>query len=194
VFALAACCIKLTSPGPVFYRQLRIGRNGRPFQMLKFRSMVISAESIGSRITVSGDRRVTAIGRFLRRYKIDELPQLWNVFRGDMSLVGPRPELPTYVSSYTREQLRVLLVRPGVTDPASLAYRWEEEILANSDDPEEFYNAHVLPDKLAKNLAYLGTISLAGDLRLICETITLVFTPSRQESHLKKPNPDLRPE
>ena len=123
VFGLVACCIKLNSRGPVLYRQLRIGKNGRPFQILKFRSMVMQASKADLGITVDGDPRVTAIGKVLRRYKVDELPQLWNVIGGDMSLVGPRPELPLYVAEYTPDQCMVLSARPGITDPASLAYR-----------------------------------------------------------------------
>jgi lipopolysaccharide/colanic/teichoic acid biosynthesis glycosyltransferase len=180
VFLLAACCVKLSSRGPAFYRQTRIGKDGRQFQILKFRSMVVEAEKRGLAITVSGDRRVTAVGKLLRRYKVDELPQLWNVLCGEMSLVGPRPELPIYVAAYTPEQRRVLSVRPGITDPATLAYRNEEEILADRDDPEQFYRAQVLPDKLERNLAYLQRISFGGDLRILFETVASSFLPSRK--------------
>ncbi len=174
VFALVACCIKLTSRGPVLYRQVRLGKDGRQFQILKFRSMVDASEN-GLGITVSGDRRVTVVGRFLRRYKIDELPQLWNVLHGDMSLVGPRPELPIYVADYTPEQRLVLSARPGITDPASLAYRHEEEILAGQADPEQFYRTKILPDKLARNRAYLEKITLQNDFRIIVKTISSSF-------------------
>src|SRR5882672_10823180 len=139
VFGLVACCIKLSTRGPVLYRQLRIGKDGRPFHIVKFRSMVMQASKTDLGITVDGDPRVTAIGKFLRRYKVDELPQLWNVIGGDMSLVGPRPELPLYVAEYTPDQCMVLSARPGITDPASLAYRHEEKILADQSDPEQFY-------------------------------------------------------
>lgn len=186
VFGLVACGIKLTSRGPVFYRQARIGKNGRQFQILKFRSMVVGAEKKGLGITVCGDCRVTAVGSFLRRYKIDELPQLWNVLLGEMSLVGPRPDLPTYVLGYTPEQRQVLSARPGITDPATLAYRYEEEILGNCNDPEQFYRSHVLPDKLARNVAYLRRISLGGDLRILFETITVAFLPSMKKNHVKR--------
>src|SRR5712664_4171790 len=127
VLAIAACCIKLTSRGPVFYRQIRIGQGARPFQILKFRSMTMPTSTKDLKITVAGDLRVTPVGKFFRRYKVDELPQLWNVIRGDMSLVGPRPEVKVYVEEYTPEQRVVLSARPGITDPASLAYRHEEE-------------------------------------------------------------------
>jgi len=175
VFALVACCIKLTSRGPVLYRQVRFGKGGRQFQILKFRSMVVDASKTGLEITVSGDIRVTAVGRFLRRHKVDELPQLWNVIRGDMSLVGPRPELPSYVAEYTPEQRTVLSARPGITDPASLAYRHEEELLADHKDPEQFYRTQILPDKLARNIVYLQEITLRRDLRIIFNTVSSSF-------------------
>lgn len=177
VFALVACCIKLTSRGPVLYRQVRIGQGARPFQILKFRSMTIQTSNKDLKITVAGDSRVTAVGRFLRRYKVDELPQLWNVVCGDMSLVGPRPEVPVYVGKYTPEQRIVLSARPGITDPASLAYRHEEEILAGQPDPEQFYRTKILPDKLARNRAYLEKITLENDIRIIVKTISCSFLP-----------------
>lgn len=174
VFGLVACCIKLTSRGPVLFRQVRIGKDGRPFRILKFRSMMQS--SIGDlKITVAGDSRVTRVGKFLRRHKVDELPQLWNVIRGQMSLVGPRPEVPVYIEEYTREQRMVLSVRPGITDSASLAYRHEEEILANQGSPEQFYRTQILPDKLARNKAYLEEITLRNDIRVIVKTISSSF-------------------
>ena len=178
LFVLVSCCIKLTTRGPVFYRQVRLGKDGRKFRILKFRSMVADASENGLGITVSGDRRVTAVGRFLRRYKIDELPQLWNVLHGDMSLVGPRPELPIYVADYTVEQRLVLSVRPGITDPASLAYRHEEAILAGQEDPEQFYRTQILPDKLTRNLAYLRRVSFCCDLRIVSETVAWSFLSS----------------
>jgi lipopolysaccharide/colanic/teichoic acid biosynthesis glycosyltransferase len=175
VFGLVACCIKLNSRGPVLYRQLRVGKDGRPFQIMKFRSMVMQASKTDLRITVDGDPRVTAIGKVLRRYKVDELPQLWNVLRGDMSLVGPRPELLVYVAEYTLEQRIVLSIRPGITDPASLAYRHEEELLANQGDPEQFYRTQILPDKLGRNRVYLQRITLQNDIRIILKTISSSF-------------------
>jgi lipopolysaccharide/colanic/teichoic acid biosynthesis glycosyltransferase len=178
VLGLVACCIKLNSRGPVLYRQLRIGKDGSPFQILKFRSMVMQASKRDLRITVAGDPRVTAIGKILRRYKIDELPQLLNVIRGDMSLVGPRPELPLYVAEYTREQRMVLSARPGITDPASLAYRHEEEILAEQSDPEQFYRTKILPDKLARNRTYLEKVTFRNDIRIILKTVSSAFVRS----------------
>jgi lipopolysaccharide/colanic/teichoic acid biosynthesis glycosyltransferase len=175
VFALVACCIKWTSPGPVFFRQMRVGKDGRPFQILKFRSMSAELSQTGLNITVAGDARVTCIGKFLRRHKLDEFPQLWTVLRGEMSLVGPRPELPIYVAEYAPEQRIVLSVKPGITDPASLAYRHEEEILRGHADPEHFYRTHILPDKLARNIMYLQNITLRSDLRIISNTILSSF-------------------
>jgi lipopolysaccharide/colanic/teichoic acid biosynthesis glycosyltransferase len=175
LFALVAVCIKVTSCGPVFYRQTRVGKGGRQFQIVKFRSMDAVASEMPAGITVSGDKRITRVGRILRRYKIDELPQLWNVLCGDMSLVGPRPELPKYVEAYSSEQKLVLCVRPGITDPASLAYRHEEEILSRCGDPEQMYQTQVLPDKLARNLAYIRRITFRTDLRIIFATMGRSF-------------------
>jgi lipopolysaccharide/colanic/teichoic acid biosynthesis glycosyltransferase len=175
ILGLAACCIKLTSRGPVLYRQIRIGQGGRPFQILKFRSMTMQSSTKDLRITIAGDSRVTPVGKFLRRFKIDELPQLWNVIRGEMSLVGPRPEVPVYVEEYTPEQRMVLLERPGITDPASLVYRHEEVILGAQGNPEHFYKTKILPDKLALNRAYLEKITLSNDIRIIVKTICSSF-------------------
>src|SRR5262245_43668966 len=166
LFLMIAISIKLTSRGTVLFRQTRIGRQGRPFSILKFRSMY-AGDTDGSAITVAGDRRITPLGKVLRRFKLDELPQLWNVFRGDMSLVGPRPEVPAYVAQYTSEQRLVLSVRPGITDPSSLAYRHEETVLEAANDPEHFYRKYILPDKLARSSAYLQNVTFSNDLRII---------------------------
>jgi lipopolysaccharide/colanic/teichoic acid biosynthesis glycosyltransferase len=170
VFATVALGIKLTSRGPVIFRQTRIGREGLPFSIFKFRSMYVS-DPDSSALTVTGDERITQVGRFLRRFKLDELPQLWNVLCGEMSLVGPRPEVPVYVAHYTPEQRVVLFVRPGITDPSSLAYRREEEVLAAASDPEHFYRTCILPDKLARSGAYLKSITFYGDVRIILKTL-----------------------
>jgi len=175
VFAVVAVSIKLTSRGSVFYRQMRVGKGGHPFDIVKFRSMNGAASEISAGITVSGDKRITPVGRFLRRYKIDELPQLWNICRGDMSFVGPRPELPKYVENYSPEQKLVLSVQPGITDPASLKYRHEEEILSRCEDPEHVYRMEILPDKLAQNLGYIQNISFRTDLRIIFATVSSSF-------------------
>lgn len=169
-----ALAIKLDSPGPVFFRARRVGRHAQEFSLYKFRSMVADAEKRGPGITAAGDQRVTRVGRFLRRTKLDELPQLINVLKGEMSLVGPRPEDPRYVALYTPEQRRVLEVRPGITSAASLAFRHEEQLLAGPDW-EQVYRTQVMPAKLAIDLAYLERRTLSGDLKLILQTIAAVF-------------------
>ncbi len=159
---------------PVFFRQERVGRDGRPFRIWKFRTMVRDAERRGTAITVGRDPRITRIGHWLRRFKLDELPQLWNVVRGEMSLVGPRPEVPRYVALYTPEQRRVLALVPGITDPASIAYRDEAALLAESDDPERLYVERIMPDKIRINLDYAARRSLWSDLRVILETLVKI--------------------
>ena len=171
VLAAVTVAIAATSPGPVFFRQVRVGRGGAQFRIFKFRSMRVDAEAVGGQLTVDGDPRVTRVGAFLRASKIDELPQLINVLVGDMSLVGPRPEVPRYVALYTPEQRRVLAVRPGITDPASIRYRDEAAVLARAEDPERAYVDEVLPHKLAINLAYLDRRTLASDVGVILATL-----------------------
>lgn len=166
--------IKLDSPGPVFYQARRVGRGGQEFLLYKFRSMVADADRLGPGITVMGDQRVTRIGRLLRRSKLDELPQLINVLKGDMSLVGPRPEDPRYVALYTPEQRAVLRVRPGITSAASLAYRHEEQLLSGGDW-EAVYRTEVMPAKLAIDLDYLSRRTLGSDLGLVFQTILSMF-------------------
>ena len=174
LLAVIAVAVKCSSPGTVLYRQERIGRYGRTFKILKFRSMVSGGDTKGPVITASGDSRVTAVGRYLRRWKLDELPQLWNVLCGDMSLVGPRPEMPVYVRDYTPAQREVFAIRPGITDPASLEYRNEEEILARASDREQFYKGAILPHKLSLNLEYIQACSLRLDLVLILRTLKVI--------------------
>src|SRR6202011_3461476 len=175
LFAVVGILVKCTSSGPILYWQERVGWGGKIFRIAKFRSMVVDAEKKGLGITVSGDSRVTRFGAFLRRSKIDEFPQLWNVLTGEMSLVGPRPELPQYVSAYTPEQRLVLQARPGITDPASIRYRHEEAILATSQNPDEFYRGVILPDKLAINLQYIRDISVYSDIKCVIQTMTSLF-------------------
>jgi lipopolysaccharide/colanic/teichoic acid biosynthesis glycosyltransferase len=175
LFAIVGIIIKCTSPGPVLYWQDRVGRGGRIFKIAKFRSMVVGADKKGLGITISGDARVTRVGVFLRKSKIDEFPQLWNVLNGEMSLVGPRPELSQYVSAYTPEQRLVLQVRPGITDPASIRYRHEEAVLATSQNPDEFYRDVILPDKLTINLQYIREISVYSDIKCVIHTMTSLF-------------------
>jgi lipopolysaccharide/colanic/teichoic acid biosynthesis glycosyltransferase len=176
VIAVAAVAIKLDTKGSIFYRGTRVGRGGREFRIVKLRSMVSGAESTGSAVTSAGDPRVTRAGRFLRRTKLDELPQLWNVIRGDMSLVGPRPEHPDYVRLYTPDQRRVLKVRPGVTSATSLSFHDEERILAEHGGASVYAEA-ILPRKLAMDLQYVDDHSIGGDLRIIGRT--LAFAVSR---------------
>lgn len=176
VFAIVALWIKFDSRGPVFYRQTRVGRHNKDFGLLKFRSMVVGADKKGL-ITVGGrDPRVTRSGYFIRKYKLDELPQLVNVFWGHMSLVGPRPEVRKYVDLYTPEQLHVLDVRPGITDLASIRYRNENELLAQADDPDRYYVEVIMPDKLRINLEYVARHSFWYDLKLIFMTFREIVT------------------
>jgi lipopolysaccharide/colanic/teichoic acid biosynthesis glycosyltransferase len=178
-FLIVFCLAKLCAPGPFLYRQERVGKGGRVFCILKFRTMTVDADRNGPLITSAGDSRVTRFGQLLRRCKVDELPQLWNVLRGEMSLVGPRPEVPVYVAGYSAVQLRVLSVLPGITDLASLCYRDEELFLGRSNSPEQLYREVVLPHKLALNLEYLQRISLGSDLALLLKTLVLVLAPQR---------------
>ena len=170
LFALLAVWIKLDSPGPVFYRQRRVGRHNRDFGIYKFRSMRVGADD-GTLLTIGDDDpRITRAGRFLRRFKLDELPQLLNVLKGDMSLVGPRPEVRHYVNYWTPEQMRVLDVRPGITDPASIRFYNENELLNTADDPEKFYIETIMPEKIKLYLEYIDTRTFFGDLKLIFKT------------------------
>lgn len=170
LFIGVAIWIKLDSEGPVFYRQVRVGRNNVDFRIFKFRSMAVNSDKKGL-ITVGGkDARVTTAGYYIRKYKIDELPQLINVFVGDMSFVGPRPEVRKYVDLYTTEQLHVLDVRPGITDAASIKYRNENDLLAAQSDPEQYYIQVVMQDKLRINLEYVASHTFIGDIKLILET------------------------
>lgn len=174
VLLACAAAIKLDSPGPALYRQVRVGRGGREFRIFKLRTMTDGADGRGMQITVGGDARITRVGAVLRKYKLDELAQLLNVLRGEMSFVGPRPEVPRYVRLYSQAQRKVLLVRPGITDLASIAYRNENDLLARSDDPERTYVEKVMPAKLELNRRYIVEFSLLGDLRLIGRTIRAV--------------------
>ncbi len=171
LFLVLAVWIKSDSPGPVFYRQVRVGRGNKDFRLFKFRSMRPDSDKLGL-ITVGGhDPRVTRSGYYIRKYKLDEFPQLINVFVGDMSLVGPRPEVRKYVDLYTPEQLRVLNnVRPGITSLASIRYRNENEILAKAEDPDKAYVEQIMPDKIAIDLEYVENASLTNDIRLIFKT------------------------
>ena len=163
--------IKKGSDGPVFFKQIRVGENEKEFLILKFRTMVVDAEKLGKQITIGNDSRITKIGAFLRKYKLDELPQLINVFKGEMSLVGPRPEVPRYVKLYTEEQKEVLKIKPGITDLASLRYKDENDLLGDKQDPEAFYINTVMPDKLSLNLEYMKNNNVIFDIYIIIKTI-----------------------
>jgi lipopolysaccharide/colanic/teichoic acid biosynthesis glycosyltransferase len=175
LFATVACGIKLDSPGPVFFRQVRLGRYGRPFRIFKFRTMAANAEA-GGQITIGRDGRITRFGHALRKFKIDELPQLLNVVIGDMSLVGPRPEVPYYCEKYSEETRRIIFsVRPGMTDKASIEYRNESALLGAAADPEKVYVEEILPIKLRYYVEYVETRSLRRDIGIIIETLRAVW-------------------
>ena len=199
---LIALLIKLSDRGPVLFTQTRIGQFGKPFRIWKFRSMVLNADKLGLPLTGDGDRRITRIGRFLRKTKLDELPQLWNVLIGDMSFVGPRPEVPRYVDLYTPDQRQILQHKPGITDLASLLFRNEEDLLRGADDVEQFYVRYCLPKKIELNRQHAEHASLFQDIRIIWQTLTSLFTrraltsvlPPQLSGLNPQPSPsDLRP-
>jgi lipopolysaccharide/colanic/teichoic acid biosynthesis glycosyltransferase len=175
LFLLIALWIKLDDGGPIFFKQERVGQRGKIFHLWKFRSMVLNAEKMGRPLTVGGDPRITRAGYWLRKFKLDELPQLFNVLKGEMSLVGPRPEVPHYVAFYTPEQLAVLELVPGITDPASIKYRHESLLLAQAKEPEQFYITTVMPDKIQINLEYAARATLWSDFQIILQTLWAAF-------------------
>ena len=173
---LTALLVKCTSRGPVFYRQERVGKNGKSFWILKFRTMVKNADHMGAPITVGNrDSRITVIGHVLRASRIDEFPQFINVLKGDMSIIGARPEVPRYVREYTPEMYATLLLAPGMTGVASIVYRQESELLADQKNPENYYIQEILPKKMAINLKYLKSISFFTDAKLILKSLACVF-------------------
>jgi lipopolysaccharide/colanic/teichoic acid biosynthesis glycosyltransferase len=174
VLAAIALAVKLGSPGPILYRQQRVSQNGRRFRLLKFRTMVVGADRMAPNVSATGDPRVTSIGRLLRRWYLDELPQLLNVLRGDMSLVGPRPETPEFVALFTQEERRVLTVRPGLAGPSTLAFMDEAEVLAKAPDPVTYYVTTVLHDRVRADLAYLEHCSIGYDIRLLCKQVLAI--------------------
>lgn len=171
IFAVIAIIIKLDSRGPVFFRQERIGKGFEPFRIYKFRTMVADSPERGPLVTVAGDHRVTKVGGFLRKAKLDELPQLINVLKGDMSFVGPRPEVRKYVELFRGDYEKLLSVRPGITDPASLSYSQEEILLSSYDNWENEYTRRILPAKIKLSKAYVTNRSIREDIRLILRTI-----------------------
>ena len=171
---LIAAVVAAESRGGAFYHQERIGRHGVPFRLHKFRSMQVHRK--GAQVTLgTSDPRITSVGRVLRNYKLDELPQLWNVVKGDMSLVGPRPEVAKYVALYTHEMREVLTVRPGLTDPASIAGFDEGERLEAADDPERHYREIIMPEKVQQQLAYVRSATFGSDIRIIARTFFRIF-------------------
>lgn len=180
VIAGIAIAIKRGSKGPLLYKGTRVGMNGQPFHMLKFRTMVIDADKIGGSSTPEDDPRITPIGKTLRKYKLDELPQLINVLKGDMSFVGPRPQVQWAVDLYTPEEREILTVRPGITDEASLKFSNEAEILKGSKDPDKDYIEKIHPEKMRLSREYVRNRSFSGDLSIIARTAGAIFKPSRQ--------------
>lgn len=176
LFLIVAIWIKLDSRGPVFYRQVRVGYKNRDFRIFKFRSMRIGSDK-GSLVTIGGrDPRITRSGYFIRKYKLDELPQLINVFIGDMSLVGPRPEVRHYVEYWTPEQMHVLDVRPGITDPASIKFRNENELMGQAEDPEDYYINVIMQEKIRLYLEYVESASFWYDIKLIFKTFKVIIS------------------
>lgn len=174
-FFIAAFLIKLSSKGTVFYRQVRVGKNNEDFRIFKFRTMYTNADKLGLLTIGDKDPRVTKIGYYLRKYKLDELPQLINVFIGDMSFVGPRPEVRKYVNLYTEEQKKVLTVKPGITDLASIEFRNESEILSEQENPDEYYINVIMPTKIKINLDYIDKRSLFKDISVILKTFVAIL-------------------
>lgn len=176
LFLVIAIWIKLDSKGSVFYRQVRVGRHNKDFRIIKFRSMRVGADK-GSLVTIGGrDPRITRSGYFIRKYKLDELPQLINVFIGQMSIVGPRPEVRHYVDYWTKEQLHVLDVRPGITDPASIKFRNENELMEKADNPENYYINVIMQEKIRLYLEYVGKVGFWYDIKLIFKTFKVIVT------------------
>lgn len=175
VFAVLAVAIKLDSPGPVFYRQVRVTRYGKQFRIFKFRSMVTGADKIGSQVTVGNDSRITRVGRFIRKCRLDELCQLIDVLRGTMTFVGTRPEVPKYVESYTPEMMATLLLPAGVTSLASIFYKDEDKLLEGAEDVDKIYVEKVLPGKMRYNLQAIEHFSFFGDIKLMFMTVFAVL-------------------
>jgi lipopolysaccharide/colanic/teichoic acid biosynthesis glycosyltransferase len=176
LFLVISILIALEGGGSILFFQERVGFLGKRFQMLKFRTMVVNAESAGGQLTIGRDPRITRLGRWLRKTKLDELPQLLNVLKGEMSLVGPRPEVPRYVNLYTAEQQAVLQMIPGITDPASVKYRNENEVLAQSLNPEKTYIEKIMPEKIDINLHYAAHKSIFSDFMIVLKTFGRLFT------------------
>jgi lipopolysaccharide/colanic/teichoic acid biosynthesis glycosyltransferase len=186
VLAAVALAIKMESQGPVFYRGVRAGRHGNPFRIFKFRTMVMNAEALGSASTAEDDLRITRVGRILRKVKLDEFPQLLNVLRGEMSLVGPRPQVTWAVEQYTAEERTILRVRPGITDPASVRFRNESEILRGSADPDKDYFEKIHPEKMRLSIEYVRKQSFLLDCKILLQTMMVVVVPGHSTTPVKK--------
>jgi lipopolysaccharide/colanic/teichoic acid biosynthesis glycosyltransferase len=190
-----AAAVKLDSRGPALFKQVRVGRAGRPFRIYKLRSMVRDAERMAGNVSPTGDPRITRVGAFLRKWYLDELPQLFNVIKGDMSLVGPRPETPGYVAHYTQDERRVLAVKPGVAGPSTLAFVDESRLLDEADDPEDYYVNHLLHERVRLDLRYVDRRSLLGDVRLLVRQVWVIMSgrspvrPRREH----RPSPETHP-
>lgn len=174
LLAAIALTVRVTSPGPVIFRQVRVGLEGRPFTIYKFRTMVDGAARLAANISPDGDPRITSVGRWLRAWYLDELPQLFNVVKGDMTLVGPRPETPEYVAMYSPEERRVLSVRPGLAGPSTLANMDEAQRLAGATDAAEHYETVLLHERVAVDLCYLGQRSIRSDVALLCRQLVAI--------------------
>jgi lipopolysaccharide/colanic/teichoic acid biosynthesis glycosyltransferase len=193
LFLVLAAAVRIDSRGPVLFKQERVGLAGRPFRIYKIRSMVRDAERRAANVSATGDPRVTRVGAYLRRWHLDELPQLFNVLKGDMSLVGPRPETPEFVARYTEDELRVLTVKPGVAGPSTLAFMDEPEILGAADDPEDYYVNHLLHERVRLDLRYLARWSVLGDVRLLLRQVWVLVSgrssPVPREEHRANAEP-----
>jgi len=181
IWLVVALAIKIDSPGPIFYRGVRVGKNGRIFSIFKFRTMVLEAPNCGPGITRDSDPRITRVGRILRKFKIDEMPQLINVLKGEMSIMGSRPEDPKYVAFYPKEYEQILKVRPGMASPAFIKYRHEEELLASTrGNVEEVYLKEILPDKLRLDMEYVKNQSFIGDLAIFASAALSLFKRNKR--------------
>ena len=186
IFLLGSLLAKVQSTGPVFYKAKRVGKGGAIFEMYKFRTMVVNADKIGIGLTTHKDSRVTRIGRILRFTKLDELPNLINVIKGEMSLIGPRPEAPKYVKYYTETQMQVLLAKPGITGPSQIANRNEEEKLAAQTDPEHYYITELMPKKLELDLHYVATQGFISDIGWLIKTVWVVIFPPNEKKQINE--------
>lgn len=175
ILLILAIIIKVEDPGPVFYRQVRITQYGKPFRIFKYRTMIVDADQVGAQVTSLNDPRITKIGKTLRRYRLDELPQLFNVLAGDMSFVGTRPEVPKYVDAYTAEMMATLLVPAGVTSEASIRYKDEDKLIGEAEDPDKLYIEEILPVKMKYNLEQLRSFSLWNEFKMLFRTVGAVF-------------------